>query len=93
MCISGGRLAVRRRELGRRPVVQRAVRANIVVVDAPGLDRAPGIVQRRKPVRVEALLAELPVEAFDKGILRGLAGLNEPQVDPTLLGPTGTPGW
>src|SRR5450759_3585433 len=84
---SRGRLPVRRGEIGGCLLVEGAVRANVVVVEAPGFDRLARIVERRKPMRVEALEAELSVEAFDEGILIRLAGLDEAQLDSALLGP------
>ena len=48
----------------RRQVAQRAVRADLVVIDAPGFDGLPCIVQGQKPVLVQALLAELAVKAI-----------------------------
>ena len=38
--------------------------AHLVVIDPPAFDGLPRIVQSEKPVFVEALLAELAVEAI-----------------------------
>jgi len=84
---SRGRLPVGRGEVGRCLLVERAVRADVVVVEPPGFDRLARVVERRKPVRVETLKAELPVEALDEGILIRLTWLDETQCDAVLLGP------
>ena len=84
---SRGRLPVRRGEIGGCLLVEGAVRANVVVVEAPGFDRLARVVERRKPVRVETLEPELPVEALDEGILIRLTWLDETQCDAVLLGP------
>ena len=48
-----------------------------VVIDPPGFDGFPGILQVQKPVFVEAFVPELAVEGFDEGILNRLAGVDE----------------
>lgn len=60
--------------------------SDVVVVLAPGIDRGASISKACEPVQVEAVLAELPVEALDERVLRRLAGLNEVDLH------TGTPG-
>jgi hypothetical protein len=50
-----------------------AVRALRVVLDPPGLDRGPRLLQRREPVLVEALVPELPVEALGEGVVGRIA--------------------
>ena len=40
-----------------------------------------------EPVLVQALVAELAVEALDVGVLRRLAGLDQAQLDAALVGP------
>jgi hypothetical protein len=59
-------------ELCRRLVFQSAVSAALVVFHAPS---------------THALVAKLAVEALDVGILRGLAGLDEVQLNPVLISP------
>src|ERR1019366_2546706 len=56
-------------ELFRRPVGERAVRTLAVVLRAPACQGAPYILQRSEPLRVEALVAQPPMEAFDMSIL------------------------
>ena len=58
----------------------------VVVVAAPAFDREAGVVQAGEPVLVEALVPELPVEALDKRILYGLAGLDEVELHAVLVG-------
>ena len=48
------------------------MRPTFVVVDPPFLDDIARFGERCKHVVVKALVARLPVEAFDEGILRGL---------------------
>src|SRR5262245_22293463 len=80
---SGHRLG----EFLRREATESAVRPVAVVVEAPGRDRADRVGQAHKPARVQALVAELPVEALDEGVLHGLARLDEAQLDASLVGP------
>jgi len=63
------------------------VRPVAVVVEPPGRDRSDRIGQVTNQRRVQALVAELPVEALDERVLHRLARLDEPQLDPTLVGP------
>ena len=70
--------------LGRRSISQCAVRASFVVVNAPGRNDGPSLRQRSEPVLVQALVAELAVEALHVRVLRRLAGLDEAQLDATL---------
>ena len=63
------------------------MRADGVVVDAPGLDGAPGIGEVQKPVFVQACVPELAVEALYQRVLDRLARLNEPQGHAGSLGP------
>src|SRR2546422_8625143 len=72
----GGRRRSRgdtRGELFRRPIPQRAVRAYGVVIHPPGFDHLPCVSEIHEPVLVQTLIAELPVEALDERVLRGLA--------------------
>ena len=52
-----------------------AVRPDLVVVLPPDGDGRSGLVQRLEPVVVQALVAELAVEAFDVAVLHGPARL------------------
>lgn len=49
------------------------MRPDVVVVDAPSLDHAPGLGQRREHVLVQALVPQLAVEALHVAILHRLA--------------------
>ena len=70
----------RGRERGWREIADHAVRANLVVVPPPGRDHCPGMLERRKPVFVEALVTEIAGGAFDLRVLRRLAELNQDQL-------------
>jgi hypothetical protein len=50
------------------------VRTTLIVFLTPDLNQLPGFGQRGKPVRVQALIAERSVEAFDESIVGRLAG-------------------
>lgn len=58
-----------------------------VVVLAPALDRALRIGQAGEPVLVQAFVSEAAVEALDVSILDRLAGGDEEQLEPALVGP------
>lgn len=66
-----------RRELRWRHPPAAAVRPNLVVVDPPARALDARLLQALKPMLVQALVAELAVEALDVGVLRGLPGLVE----------------
>ena len=80
-------LSNRGREGCRREVADRAVWPDLVVVPAPGRDHRPGVLERGEPVFVEALVAELAVEAFDVGVLRRFARLDQHQLHAVGLRP------
>lgn len=61
------------------------MRANRVVVAAPGFDHDLGLGAREKPFEAQALVAELTVEALADAILPGLAGVDQRRLD-ALLG-------
>jgi hypothetical protein len=63
------------------------MRTDLVVIDPPGLDDAPRVVETEKPVLVEGLIAQLAVEALDVGVLNRLAGPDEVQLYAPLVGP------
>src|SRR5689334_18447044 len=59
-----------------------------VVLLLPSVDDYTSMRQAPEPVEIQTLVAELAVEAFDMGILRGLARLNEVQRDAVRIGPS-----
>lgn len=63
------------------------MRSDLVVVLPPRRDNGAGVFQRDESVFIEALVAELPVESFDVGILGGLARLGQHQLHPVGLCP------
>src|SRR4029450_8688589 len=67
--------------------VQRAMRTQGVVIDAPRFDQRAGFGDARKPVLVQAFVAKLPVEAFNKGVLDRLARSDEAQLHAADVGP------
>lgn len=73
--------------LGRRAVAETAVGALLVVIPTPFGDQLPSVVQAGEPVIVEAFIPEAAVEAFDEGVLGGLAGLNQFELDAVPIGP------
>ena len=64
------------REFCRGLIVQCAVRSMLIVVPAPGGDQDTSLRQTRKPMVIQALIPEAPVEALDERILRGFPGLD-----------------
>jgi hypothetical protein len=63
----------RRMKLHRRFVADRAVGTNLVIVSTPILAFLARLVEALEPVGVQTLGTELPVQAFDEGIVGGLA--------------------
>ena len=63
------------------------MRPDVVVVSTPALNAEAGILEARKPVQIQTVLAELAVEALDERVLRRLAGLNEMQLYAAPLRP------
>jgi hypothetical protein len=59
----------------------------LVVIHTPSLDLTPRVGQIFKPVRIQALIAEPPVEALDEAVLCWLAWLDMNQSDAALLCP------
>ena len=53
------------------------MRPNLVVVASPVGDGLAGLLQSLEPVLVEALVAELAVEALDAAVLHELARLDQ----------------
>lgn len=64
-------------ELRRGQVLQAAVRADLVVVQSPGLDDRDGLLARTEPFDGQALVSELSVEALVGAVLPGLARIVE----------------
>ena len=67
-------------ELGGRSIANGTVRSDLVVVPSPGGDERFGMLDGCEPMLVEALVAELAVEAFDVGVLGGLAGMDQDEL-------------
>ena len=63
------------------------MRANMVVVLSPLIDFYSRLVQRSEPVRAQAFLAELAVEAFDERVLSRFSRLYKAKRDTSLLRP------
>lgn len=62
------------------------MRVVLIVVLSPSLDLGAGVVERLEPVDVQALVAEAPVERFDRGVVRRLAPTTEVQHDALVYG-------
>ena len=58
-----------------------------VVVDPPRLDEGPGRRQAPEEMLVQALVAQAPIQAFDKTVLLRLAGGDVVPLDCTLFLP------
>ncbi len=63
------------------------MRPDLVVVGAPERNDGSGLVQRFEPVVIEALVAELAIEALNVAILHRLAGFNQVMFDAVGLAP------
>jgi len=61
------------------------MRVNLVVVLSPLISFYSSLVQRSEPVRAQAFLAKLAVEAFDERVLSGLSRLYTAKRDTRLL--------
>ena len=75
------------REFCRGLVVQRAMWPMLVVVSAPSGDQDTSLLQARKPVVIQALIPEAPVEALNERVLRGFSGLDQLELNAMLTGP------
>jgi len=60
---------------------------HFVVVAPPGGDRHTCLGQGLEPLLVQALLAQLAVEALDEGVLHRLAGIDQHVPDALALRP------
>src|SRR5205823_9404161 len=76
------------REFTRGPIAQGAVWSAFVVILPPQFDERTRLLQPLEPVFVQALVAELPVEAFHIRILHWFPRLNELPLHAALVGPT-----
>jgi hypothetical protein len=56
-------------EFGWRLAVESHMSATLIVVPAPGFDNRFGLLHCFKPVQIQALIAERPVEAFDMAVV------------------------
>ena len=63
------------------------MRAFGIVIDPPVFDDFARLVDAHKPVLVQAFFEVSNVEAFDVGVLDGLAGVDEVQLDRIIIGP------
>lgn len=63
------------------------MRTVAVVIPSPGFDPLRRIRQVPEPARVQTLISELPIEALHEGVLDRLAGLDEVELDATLVSP------
>ena len=70
-----------RGELGSGYPAERRMRPIVVVVEAPLFDLPPSVIETREPVEIEAVVAELPIEALDEAVFDGLAWTNECELD------------
>lgn len=75
--------------LGGAHAAERVMWANVVVVNHPPMRRLAHVIRAREEVLVQDLLAEGAVEAFDEGILVGLARLDVSKRHAAELGPLG----
>lgn len=75
------------REFCRGLIVQCAVRPMLIVVSALGGDQDTALLQAHKPMVIQALISEAPVEALDERVLRGLARLNQFELNAVPAGP------
>jgi hypothetical protein len=60
--------------LDRRESAKSGVRPFFVVVLYPESNQVPRVMERVKPIGIEALVAKPAVEGFDEGVVDGLAG-------------------
>src|SRR5678816_534196 len=88
------RVAMRCCEFCRRPIVQRAMRTQLVVIASPRSDDHARSVETFKPMVVQAFVPEATIEAFNERVLRRLAWCDEFQlhaiaIRPLIERPTG----
>lgn len=63
------------------------MRSDLIVVPPPAFDLVSGVVDIAPPVLIEALVADLAVEAFDISILVRFTRLDKLMVDFPFVGP------
>ena len=63
------------------------MRSGLVIEPPPGLNFCPGVMQAHEPVFVQTFLTQPAVEAFDHGVVGGLARPAEVQLDAAFIGP------
>ena len=76
----------------RRPIAERTVRPERVVLMSPALDQDLGLEQRIEEPAIEKLGAEFPVGRFDIAILPRASGLDEQVAHADLTQPLSDPG-
>ncbi len=76
-----------RHEFARRLLLERTVRALLIVVFAPIFNNMFGVIERDKPVLLQALLPQPAVEALDKCIVRWLTRSAEFQLHSVAIRP------
>ena len=59
--------------------------AHGVVVAPPCSDLFARVTERPEPVKVQAFISQLPVQALDEGALHGFLGLDEPEANAGAL--------
>ena len=59
----------------------------IVVFPSPSLDHASGVIERSKPMFIQALVSKSSVEAFDISVLVRFTRIDLPQVHIALMRP------
>src|SRR5690554_2136226 len=70
-----------------RHVVQRAVRADMVVLSPPQVDFDPRFVHGPKPLAVKTFVTELAIQTLHKRVLSRFAGLDKAQCHPGFFAP------
>ena len=63
------------------------MRTLVIVVMPPARELDPGFCQRAENFFIEQLVTQSAVEAFDEGVLGGLSGLNQFELDAVPVGP------
>ena len=71
----------------RRTIVQTAMWSFLVIFDPPRRDSAACVPEIAEPTRVQALVAETPVEAFYESILNWFARFDVIQFDSMVDSP------
>ena len=74
-------------DLGMRLPAQCRVWSDIVFAVPPGSRHEPGMSQRDEQLLVEALVAQVIVEAFHEAVLHRVSGRDVVLLDPPLLRP------